>query len=100
MTTISKIYVISYHTKVYLQLKLHLQNQIRTPNTNRQYRYRFLKSFYSLYKKKAQHQNSERAISIYTNDVLSVIYSYLSILELRETKGDSPTQTSRHTTVR
>ena len=29
-----------------------------------------------------------------------IIYSYLIILELRETQGDSPTQTFRHTAVR
>ena len=47
-----------------------------------------------------QHQNSQRANSIFRNDVLSLIYSYLSILELKKPQADSPTQTSRHTTVR
>ena len=35
-----------------------------------------------------------------TNDVFSLIYSYLSILEPNEPQADSPTQTSRHTIVR
>ena len=52
------------------------------------------------YIKNIQHQNKQRANSIFTNDVISIICSYLSILELKEPQGDSPTQTSRHTTVR
>ena len=50
--------------------------------------------------KSIQHQNSKTANSIFTNDLFSFIYSYLSILELNEPQGDSPTQTSRHTIVR
>ena len=85
---------------VYSQSKSHHQKKSqKPPNTNRQYRYRILKSFYRLYKN-IQQQNSQRANSIVTNDVFSFIYSYLSILELRETQDDSPTQTSRHTAVR
>ena len=52
------------------------------------------------YVKNIQQQNSQRANSIFTNNVFSITYSYLSILELRETQGDSPTQTSRKTAVR
>ena len=52
------------------------------------------------YTKNIQHQNSQRANSIFTNKVFSIIYRYLSILELKEIQGDSPTQTSRHTAVR
>ena len=59
----------------------------------------FLKVFTD-YIKNIQHQNSHRANSKFTNDVFSVIYSYLSILEFKETQCDSPTQTTRHTTVR
>ena len=59
----------------------------------------FSKTF-TEYIKNIQHQNSQRANSIFTNDVFSLIYSYLSILELKEPQGDSPIQTSRHTTVR
>ena len=47
-----------------------------------------------------QHQNSQRANSVFTNDVFSLIYSYLSILELEEPQSDSPIQKSRHTIVR
>ena len=47
-----------------------------------------------------QHQNSQRANSIFTNDVFSLNYSYLSILELNEPQGNSPTQITRHTIVR
>ena len=47
-----------------------------------------------------QHQNSLKANSIFTNDVFSLIYSCLSILELDEPQSDSPTQTTRHTIVR
>ena len=47
-----------------------------------------------------QHQNLQIANSKFTNDVFSLIYNYLSILELKKPQGDSSTQTSRHTTVR
>ena len=52
------------------------------------------------YIKIIQHQNSQRANSIFRNDVFSIFYSYLFILELKETHCDSPTQTSRHAAVR
>ena len=55
---------------------------------------------FTQYIKSIQHQNSQRANSIFTNDVFSLIYSYLSILELEELQSDSPNQTSRHTIVR
>ena len=55
---------------------------------------------FTQYIKRMQHQNSQRANSIFTNDVFSLIYSYLSRLELNEPQGDSFTQTSRHTIVR
>ena len=55
---------------------------------------------FAQYIKSIQHQNSQRANSIITNDVFSFIYSYLSIPEIEEPQGDLPTQTSRHTTVR
>ena len=53
-----------------------------------------------LYIKNIQHQNSPRANSIFTNDVFSLIYSYVSILENIRTESTSPVQTSRHTNVR
>ena len=52
------------------------------------------------YIKNIQHQNSQRAKSIVTNDVFAIIYNYLSILEKTETESTSPVQTSRHTNVR
>ena len=59
----------------------------------------FSKGF-TKYTKNIQHRNSQWANSILTNDVFSLIYSYLSILEIKETESDSPTQTSRHTILR
>ena len=55
---------------------------------------------FTQYIKRIQHQNSQRANSTFTNDVISLIYSYLSILELNEPQGKSPTQTSQHRIVR
>ena len=55
---------------------------------------------FTQYIKSIQHQISQRANSIFTNDVFSLIYSYISKLELKEHQSDSTTQTSRHTTVR
>ena len=44
-----------------------------------------------------QHQNSQRANSIFTNDVFSIIYIYVSKLETNQTFCVSPPQTSsRH----
>ena len=37
---------------------------------------------------------------MFTIDVFSLIYSYLSILELKKPQGNSSTQKFRHTTVR
>ena len=51
------------------------------------------------YIKNIQHQNSQRASSIFTNDVFAIIYNNLSILERIETESTSPVQTSRHTNV-
>ena len=50
--------------------------------------------------KNIQHQNSQRANSIFTNDVFSLIYSYKSVLEHKGSDSTSPVQTSRHTKVR
>ena len=52
------------------------------------------------YIKNIQHQNSQRANSIFTNEVFKIIYSYLSILEKPESLGTSSVQTSKHTTER
>ena len=47
-----------------------------------------------------QHQNSQRANSIFTNEVFAIIYRYLSILERTETQSTSPLESSKHTKVR
>ena len=51
------------------------------------------------YIKNIQNQNSQRANSIFTNNVFAIIYSYLSILEKTETQSTSPVQTSSYTNV-
>ena len=52
------------------------------------------------YIKSIQYQNSQRANSIFTNEVFSLIYSHVSMLEIVGTESTSPVQTSRHTNVR
>ena len=52
------------------------------------------------YIKSIQYHNSQRANSKFTNEVLAIIYSYISILEKTEVQSISPTETSRHTKVR
>ena len=55
---------------------------------------------FTQYIKSIQHRNSQRANPIFTTDVFPLIYSDISILNLKEPQSDSPTQTSRHATVR
>ena len=52
------------------------------------------------YIKSIQYHNSQRANSIFTNEVFAIIYTYLSILETTEAQSSSPIQTSKHTKVR
>ena len=52
------------------------------------------------YIKSIQYQNSQRANSIFTNQIFAIMYSYLSILERTEAQNTSPVQTSKHTKVR
>ena len=52
------------------------------------------------YIKSIQSHNSQRANSIFTNEVFAVIYSYISILEKTEVQSISPTETSKNTKVR
>ena len=52
------------------------------------------------YIKSIQYHNSQRANSIFTNEVFAIIYSYISILEKTEFQSISPTETSKHTKVR
>ena len=55
---------------------------------------------FAKYIKNIQHQNSQRAHSIFINDAFSLTYCYISILEKIGTESRSPVQTSRHTNVR
>ena len=52
------------------------------------------------YIKSVQFHNSQRANSLFTNEVFAIIYSYISILEKTEIQNISPTETSKHTKVR
>ena len=52
------------------------------------------------YIKSIQYHNSQRANSIFTNQVFAIIYNYISILEKTEVQSISPTETSKHTKVR
>ena len=52
------------------------------------------------YIKSIQYHNSQRANSIFTNEVFAIIFSYISILEKTEVQSTSPTETSKHTKVR
>ena len=52
------------------------------------------------YIKSIQYHNSQRANSIFTNEVFAVIHSYISMLEKTEVQSISPTETSKHTKVR
>ena len=49
------------------------------------------------YIKSIQYHNSQKANSIFTNEVFAIIYSYISILEKTEVQSISPTETSKHT---
>ena len=56
---------------------------------------------FSEYIKSIQYHNSQRANSIFTNEVFAIIYSYISILENEiPITNVSPTETSKHLKVR
>ena len=56
---------------------------------------------FSEYIKSIQYHNSQRANSIFTNEVFALIYSYISILENElPLTNVSPTETSKHLRVR
>ena len=81
--------------------------EFSTPNTDhRKYviqtddiKLEFSKVFIE-YIKSIQYHNSQRANSIFTNEVFAIIFSYISILEKTEVQSASPTETSKHTKVR
>ena len=52
------------------------------------------------YIKSIQYHNSQRANSIYTNEVFAIKYTYISVLEKTEVQSTSRTETSKHTKVR
>ena len=52
------------------------------------------------YTKIIQYHNSQRANSIFTNELFAIIYSCISILEKTEVQSTSPTETSKNTKVR
>ena len=72
----------------------HVRHQTQTNHTDMKFSTKF-----TGYIKNIQHQKLQRANLKFTNDVFSIIYSYLSIVELKGTQSESPTQTSRHTTL-
>ena len=47
-----------------------------------------------------QYHDSQRANSIFTNELFAIIYTYISILEKTEFHSISPTETSKYTKVR
>ena len=81
--------------------------EFRTPNTaHRKYVFQtddieldFSKVFIE-YIKSIHYHNSQRANSIFTNEVFAIIYSYISILEKTEVQSTSPTEKSKHTKIR
>ena len=83
------------HHKLSTASKFHGKYVIQTEDVDIE----FSKAF-AEYIKNIQHQNSQRANSIFTNDVFAKIYNYLSILENTETESPSPVDTSRQTNVR
>ena len=52
------------------------------------------------YIKNIQYHNSQRANSLFTNEVFAIKYTYITILETTEVQSLSPIQTSKHTKVR
>ena len=96
MTTISKAYVVSHHNTESTQQKpnaIHDKYLIQNDDVD-------IEVFTEYLKKYIQHQNSQTANSKLSNNVVSLIYSYLSKLELKVPQGDSQTEISRHATVR
>ena len=60
----------------------------------------FSKVFTEYIKSMIQYQNSQKANSIFTNEIFTIKSRYLSILERTEAQSTSPVQTSKHTKVR
>ena len=72
------IYIIELST----ESRYHSKHVIQTDDVDIEFSKVFTEYF-----KNIQHQSSQRANSIFTNDVFSLIYSYVSILEKKELKA-------------
>ena len=85
----------NYTREIKTPSKFHGRYLIQTDNIDIEF-----SKVFTEYIKNVQHQNSQRANSIFTNAVFRTIYGFLSIFEKTESHGTSPVQTSKHTTVR
>ena len=84
-----------YTTEFSLPRTLHGKYVIQTDDFDLEF-----SKIFTEYIKSIQYQNSQRANSIFTNEVLAIIYSYISLLERTEAQSTSTVQTSKHTKVR
>ena len=84
-----------YTIELSTESRYHSKHVIQTDDVDIEF-----SKLFTEYIKNIQHQNSQRANSIFTNDVFSLINSYVSILENKGTESTSPVQKSRHTNVR
>ena len=84
-----------YTIEIQTPSKFHGRYLLQTDNVDKE-----LSRVFTEYIKNIQHQSSQRANSIFTNELFQIIYSYLFILEKTESQGTSPVETSKHTTVK
>ena len=84
-----------YTIEVSTPRTLHGKYVIQTDNIDLEF-----SKVFTEYIKSIQYQNSQRANSIFINEIFAIIYSYISILEKTEAQSTSPVQTSKHTRVR
>ena len=75
--------ITSYYGKFAIEVLPSQSNQTAHHKQTDQIEYRTLNGFHRIHEN-IQNQNSQRANSIVTNDVFSIIYSYISILELKK----------------
>ena len=100
MITTKKKHVISHHIMVFSQSKSHQRNkitkktQIQTDDIDIDFSKVFT-DYKKIYNTKIHKEQIPYLQTMYSQ----FFYSYLFILELKETQGDSPTQISRHTAV-
>ena len=85
------IYTIEFSTPN----KNHRKYVIQTDDIELEFSKLFLENIKSI-----QYHNSQRANSIFTNEVFEIIYTYISMLEKTEFQSISPTETSKDTKVR